>query len=167
MAKHTYFLGMVALVSIIAVEVTLGFSRGDVTLACNTMHPGHLGFGGQSSRAPFGIYVTADDDGTYIVTVYAARNGKFKGFLLQARDPTNDRRVGSFVSVQNSGRIIDCSYPGGAVQHNDSQDKTQVSARWDPGQYKGGKVRFRATVVQSYFTYWTGIIQEYDLQSKD
>ncbi|XP_066966988.1 putative defense protein 3 [Macrobrachium rosenbergii] len=162
MDKHASLWVMFALVAILAVGETRGFSRGDVTMACNTMHPGHLGFGGQSSRAPYGIHVTEDDDGSYIVTVFGANNAEFKGFLLQARNPVDDRRVGTFVSVQKTGRIIDCSYRGGAVQHNSSEDKTQVSARWNPGQHQG-KVRFRATVVESYFTYWTGITQEHEV----
>ncbi|XP_064118718.1 reelin domain-containing protein 1-like [Macrobrachium nipponense] len=162
MAKHANLWCVFALVAIIAVGEILAFSRGDVTLACNAMRPGHLGFGGQSSRAPYGIYITEEDDGSYVVTVFGANNAKFKGFMLQARNPVDDRRVGSFVTVQKTGRIIDCSYRGGAVQHNNSDDKTQVSARWNPGQHKG-KVRFRATVVESYFTYWTGIIQEHEV----
>ncbi|CAL4112016.1 unnamed protein product [Meganyctiphanes norvegica] len=79
-------------VCIIVLPACYAFSGLDVTLACNTMTPGHLAFGGaQRSTAPYQITTKNNNDGTLDVIV----NGdEFKGFLLQARN-AGGKRVGS------------------------------------------------------------------------
>lgn len=143
---------------IITLDLANAFSTKDVLPACDTMQPGHRGTSSQSSSSPYAIYLTPLDDGSYYVTVYGYNKEEFEGFFLQARDP-NDRRVGVFTAVQRKGKMIDCGYENSAVQHINSNDKTQVTAQWVPGQYRG-PVRFKATVVKSFDTYWKNIFSE-------
>ncbi|CAL4087081.1 unnamed protein product, partial [Meganyctiphanes norvegica] len=140
-------------VCIIVLPACYAFSGLDVTLACNTMTPGHLAFGGaQRSTAPYQITTKNNNDGTLDVIV----NGdEFKGFLLQARN-AGGKRVGVFTPTAKDSRAIDCDYQGGAIQHNNGDDKRQVIVKWNPGNFQG-RVQFRLTVVKGYTTFWTDI----------
>ncbi|KAK7070887.1 hypothetical protein SK128_019779, partial [Halocaridina rubra] len=71
------------------------------------MTPGHVTLGSQSSLAPYGIHITPEGNGTFLVTVYGKGNEKFKGFILQGRD-FSENRVGIFNAVQSKGKIIEC-----------------------------------------------------------
>ncbi|XP_053632788.1 putative defense protein 3 [Cherax quadricarinatus] len=134
------------------------FSSVSVAVACDTMQPGHLSLGAQTVPSPFHIHITSKDD-YYYVTLYGEKNREFKGFMLQARDSKGER-VGRFIKVQKPGRIIDCSTnDGAAVQHKNSDPKTQVTASWVPEDFKG-QVQFRATVVESYTTYWVNLLSD-------
>ncbi|KAK4304355.1 hypothetical protein Pmani_023683 [Petrolisthes manimaculis] len=136
-------------------HVTVGFSSSSVSLACDSLQPGHLAVP-STSDPPFRIHITPRTSG-YYVTVKGNGGQKFRGFLLEARDVQEEgRRAGRFLEVQDSGRIISCSFGGGGVQHSDGSIKNQVTALWNPHNFTG-QVIFRATVVESYFIYWTGI----------
>ncbi|XP_045618656.1 defense protein l(2)34Fc [Procambarus clarkii] len=148
----------VAVWAAVAVSSGRTFSGASVGVACDSMQPGHLSLGAQTSSPPYGIFITPRNT-SYYVTVYGQGNREFKGFLLQARDEKG-QRVGRFTKVQKPGRIIECSFDGGAVQHRRGDSKTQVTARWEPQGFKG-QMQFRATVVESYTTYWMDVLSEH------
>lgn len=52
---------------------------------------------------------------TFAVTVKGKEREKFRGFLLEAREVQEGRRAGSFLEVQDPGRIISCSFPGVSI----------------------------------------------------
>ncbi|XP_042229024.1 putative defense protein 3 [Homarus americanus] len=133
------------------------YSSLSVAVACDTMLPGHLSLGPQSSSAPYGIYITPRNS-SYYVTVYGHNQQEFKGFLLQAKDEQG-QRAGHFTKVQIPGRIISCTFDGGAVQHKGGDPKTQITVQWEPRDYRG-HVQFGATIVQSYSTYWTNVLSD-------
>jgi len=139
-------------VSLIVVRVCEGFSRGDVTLACNSMTPSHLFLPSQTTSPPFQILTKKNNVGSVDVLV---RGQEFKGFLLQAQN-AQGKRVGVFQPTDAVSKAINCDYLGGAIQHSNNSPKKKVIVRWNPKNFRG-KMLFRLTVVKSYTVFWTDI----------
>ncbi|ROT81864.1 putative defense protein [Penaeus vannamei] len=137
-----------------AVGVAWGFSSGNVGWACGSMSPGHLLTSAETAPPPFEVYAEEYEAGYYLVTVFGRRD-QFKGLLMQAHNPRR-KRVGVFTQVEG-GQTLNCGYEGDAVAHNNGDLKSQVRALWHPNGYTG-PVRFRATIVKSYGTYWTDVL---------
>ncbi|XP_047492493.1 putative defense protein 1 [Penaeus chinensis] len=137
-----------------AVGVASGFSSGSVGWACDSMAPGHLLTSAEESPSPFEVYAEEYEAGYYLVTAFG-RSDQFKGLIMQAHSPRREK-VGVFRQVDN-GQTLDCDFEGDAVAHNNANLKSQIRALWHPNGYSG-PVRFRATMLKSYGTYWTDIL---------
>lgn len=82
------------------------------------------------------------------------------GFILQARQIQNqDTIIGKFVSVPdpNKEHIITCNSENDTVTHSSPEDKPAMTFQWEaPTDFLGG-IEFRATVAQSYATFWKDV----------
>ncbi|KAM4022441.1 putative ferric-chelate reductase 1 [Anomaloglossus baeobatrachus] len=155
-----YFI--VLIICVIGCSVTVfGYPYGLISESCDTMLPTHGNNGPQSSVAPFTITVsnTTFAPGDIItVTIQSQSNANlFKGFLLQVRLVGGNGIFGTFSTSDAKAQILNCSTQVyGAVSHRSGDQKSSITAFWTapPG---AGHVRFRATVLSSYNTFWTGV----------
>jgi len=81
------------------------------------------------------------------------RGSPFKGFFIQAIDD-NYKPIGSFVKNEYSKTHDECS----AITHNSPAPKKDITVTWvAPPHGRGGNVYFRATVLEEYNKYWSGV----------
>ncbi|XP_075038628.1 putative ferric-chelate reductase 1 [Mixophyes fleayi] len=138
-----------------------GYPNGLISDSCDSMLPTHGGNTPQSSVAPYNItvsntkFVPGD-----IITVTLQSNSvstPFKGFLLEARSVGGNRITGTFATTDGKAQTLTCSGRANtAVSHISNNLKTSITASWTAPQGEG-PVRFRATVLSSYSTFWTGV----------
>merc|ERR1719244_1939091 len=105
------------------------------------MAPQH-GVDPQSSPSPYSITYSQDADG-YNVVLEAAAGDSFKGFLLQARDPSTDSNIGAFTFSSSDVQSLDCN--GGttnAVTQTSNSEKTKIEVSWEPSPGFNGDVVF-------------------------
>ena len=82
----------------------------------------------------------------------------FIGFLLEARSVEDDSIIGSFVTVNNDGKYVNCgNKPQTAVTHVNKDPKSSVQVKWTAPSDFVGSVKIVATFVQSYNTYWVKV----------
>ncbi|XP_050669345.1 putative ferric-chelate reductase 1 homolog isoform X2 [Leptidea sinapis] len=80
------------------------------------------------------------------------------GFILQARSiQDTDKIIGKFTGVPTVAQIMSCRGDNDTVTHTSPQEKPPLTFTWvAPNDYLGG-VEFRATVAQSYATFWKNV----------
>ncbi|XP_042319773.1 putative ferric-chelate reductase 1 [Sceloporus undulatus] len=141
-------------------STSFGYPSGKISVACNSMLPSHENAISQTSLPPYAISIsnTSFTPGDEIIVSLTGVNGSsFKGFLLQARTPGGEAAVGSFQILNpNTQGLICNNIQNSAVSHTNRDDKQNVTAVWiaPPGV---GQVVFRATVVQSFATFWAQV----------
>ncbi|XP_063796129.1 putative ferric-chelate reductase 1 isoform X2 [Pseudophryne corroboree] len=137
-----------------------GYPSGQISASCDTMLPSHSGNSAQSSAAPYNIIVskTTFNAGDIItVTIQSTSGSKFMGFLLEARSVGGDWVTGSFSVTDGNAQTLTCSAGANtAVSHTNPNVKSSISASWTAPE-GDAPVRFRATVLSSYSTFWTGV----------
>ena len=144
------------LASFVFLETTEGFGSGAPGNTCWSMRPRHYPNSPQLlSSSPFriiapGYYAPGVE---YEVFINSTGRIRFRGFLLEARD-RNDDTVGTF-RVSDSGTQLRCS--SGAMTHTSPQSRRNVKGFWRAPSSDVGPIVFRATVVQTYSTFWVGI----------
>ncbi|KAM3915148.1 putative ferric-chelate reductase 1 [Leptodactylus fuscus] len=140
----------------------LGYPSGQISASCDSMLPSHGGNGPQSSVSPYTITVskTTFVPGDTIAVTIQSKSGSdtFKGFLLQGRQVGGDWITGTFtISDSSNTQTLTCgSQANSAVSHTNPNAKTSITATWTAPQ-GAGPLRFRATVLSSYNTFWTGV----------
>ena len=74
---------------------------------------------------------------------------------MQAYDPNNQQPIGSFSSGRGLKTIDSCS----AVTHTDRKGKRSATLIWDSpeGITQPGQIAFRATIVQRFSDFYTGL----------
>lgn len=140
------------------------YSSGAPPGACEDQLPRHESIVPQSSAPPYLILTSSAQvrqGDTLNVTIGSPAGAPVPigGFLLQAREIQNpDAIVGKFVSVPaTETHVTTCAKPNDTVTHSSPADKGALSFRWQaPTDFLGG-VEFRATVAQSYATFWKGV----------
>ncbi|XP_047739954.1 putative ferric-chelate reductase 1 homolog isoform X2 [Hyalella azteca] len=147
---------------LLLVEEARGYSTGAPASACNSMVPSHGGQAPQSTQSPFQITPGgASTNGSPVSVTLAgvSPTANFKGFFLQARDANTSVVIGRFTTT--SHKLVNCdSSIENAVTHLDKTPKQSVVVQWTPPSGYAGDVTFRATVVQDYSTFWTGVTSE-------
>lgn len=91
------------------------------------------------------------EDDILQVNLTATRRATFKGFLIKAI--VDGEAKGAFLRERDTQPMRDCP---GFVTHVDARLKTHVAFRWLPPRGKGA-VKFVATVVKDYRTFYTSI----------
>ncbi|XP_078501418.1 putative ferric-chelate reductase 1 [Lissotriton helveticus] len=135
------------------------YPNGKVSIVCGSMLPDHKS-APQTTVAPYKILVskTTFIPGDQItVTLEATTGSTFQGFLMEARSVGGDFTVGKFAVTNSNSQILDCNNVAStAVSHTSPAPKTTVTVNWTapPGS---GYVLFRATFVQSFSTFWSGV----------
>lgn len=165
--EHTLLLLFYVAGCLVAV---FGYPNGQISVACDTMLPIHGNAAAQSSSAP---YVITTSNTTFMpgdtikVTIQnsGSPNG-FKGFLLEARLMGGNGITGTFSTTDQNAQILSCNTGANkAVSHTKSNFKQSVTAVWTAPQ-EAGPVRFIATVLQDYSTFWTGVKSDIILTSQ-
>ncbi|XP_075142541.1 putative ferric-chelate reductase 1 [Leptodactylus fuscus] len=152
----------IALLIVGCLGTALGWPSGKINASCDNMLPVHGGNVPQSSVSPYVITVsnTTFVPGDTITVTIQSKSGSdtFKGFLLEARLIGGDWITGSFTILDSSiSQTLTCgTQANAAVSHTDSNLKKSISASWTAPQ-GAGPVRFRATILNTYSTFWTGV----------
>ena len=96
--------------------------------------------------------------GQVTVELKPTGSATFIGFLLEARSGEDDSIIGSFVTLANDGKYVNCgSKPQTAVTHVNNSPKSSVQVKWTAPSDFVGSVKIVATFVQSYNTYWVKV----------
>ncbi|XP_040263269.1 putative ferric-chelate reductase 1 [Bufo bufo] len=140
-----------------------GYPSGQISASCDSMLPSHGNNVPQSSEPPYIITVSnttflPGDIITVTISKKSPGSGSFKGFLLEAQLVGGDRITGTFKpSDSGIAQTLTCgSQASAAVSHTNANLKDSVTAQWTAPE-GAGPVRFRATVLSSYDTFWTGV----------
>ncbi|XP_061171754.1 putative defense protein [Saccostrea echinata] len=141
------------------VVVVYGYPNGARVGACETMTPGH-GAAVQTGPSPYRVTMNAQSYTAGNRITVTVSGGTFRGVLVQAR-PANCSTVTfptfSLMANESNFQTLACNgVANSAVTHTNRNDKTQAMFYWTPAASLG-HVYFRATVVQSFNTYWVGI----------
>lgn len=140
-------------------------------MACSNLTPFHgLHRPNPASASQFFVsqsslgYTTADQQNITVEIATHSNERKFRGFIVQAYDPTSGHKIGQFVQSEESRPVASCS----AATHRNHSDKKQVLLTWmppaassttkqaQPENPSNLAVRFRATIVVSYEEFYTG-----------
>merc|ERR1719450_458934 len=137
-----------------------GHGTGAPPSQCDSMTPGH-GPQPQTSNPPYQVTVSSSKvspGGQLTVELQPTGSGTFKGFLLEARSVEDDSIIGSFVTVNNDGKYVNCgNKPQTAVTHVNNSPKSSVQVKWTAPSDFVGSVKLLATFVQDYSTFWVKV----------
>ncbi|XP_063239185.1 putative ferric-chelate reductase 1 homolog [Bacillus rossius redtenbacheri] len=141
----------------------LGYPGGAPAGTCTSLFPRHGGVAQQPSASPFALEASSPGvaQGGVLQVVLASPSGlPFAGFVLQARDPRDPARpLGAFSLSGDQAQLMDCG--GGkqnSVTHTSKDAKQKLQFQWTaPTDYEG-PIKFNATVVQDYATFFTNVL---------
>ncbi|KAK6486952.1 putative defense protein 3 [Huso huso] len=133
------------------------YGTGAPVTACSLMKPDH-GLEASTTAAPYNLQVSGS---TYNpgqnITVTINGTSEYKGFLLQAREPSTSKIVGTWLSPPNNTKLLECT-GSNAVTHANNQLKTGLVYTWmAPKSDAPKKVVFQATVVKMKTDFWMNI----------
>ncbi|KAJ8708278.1 hypothetical protein PYW07_010403 [Mythimna separata] len=150
---------------VMVIHQTEQYGSGAPSGACIDQTPRHESIAAQSSTPPYLILTSSAQvrqGDTLQVTVGSPAGAPLPigGFILQARQIQNpDIIVGKFVGVPDASltHVTTCSNPNDTVTHSSPEDKPAMTFTWQaPSDFLGG-IEFRATVAQSYATFWKNV----------
>nr|XP_032521906.1 putative ferric-chelate reductase 1 homolog isoform X2 [Danaus plexippus plexippus] len=155
---------MLLLLSLLSlVKFSQEYGSGAPPLACLDQFPRHSDIPAQTSAPPYSIFTSPQvrQGDTLNVTIGSPFGAPtpIGGFILQARTiQDRDKIVGKFVRVPSDmAKISSCRGDNDTVTHTSPEDKPPLSFVWNaPADFLGG-IEFRATVAQSYATFWTNV----------
>lgn len=122
----------------------------------------------QSSSAPYTLTVNnanvryGPNSPKIKVTLTANAGKSFKGFFISGDAEDVKGFEGTFEpdgasADARSAKMVKSCILG--ITHGDSTPKTSVSVLWTPPtNYTYGRVQFKATVVEKFDTFWTGVL---------
>ncbi|CAH2058294.1 unnamed protein product, partial [Iphiclides podalirius] len=133
--------------------------------ACVDQMPRHSGIMAQTSVPPYALTASASQvrQGSILNVTIGSPFGApvpIGGFLLQARQVQSpDTIEGTFVGVPSAAmaQIISCRGNNDSVTHTSPEDKPPLTFQWRAPDDLLGGVFFRATVAQSYATFWKNV----------
>lgn len=135
------------------------YSNGKVTTVCGSMEPQH-GASGETAVSPYRLETnTTTFSPSDRIQVTLSGTSPFGGFLLQARDPTNQgsvSTVGTFTLTNSQEtQLLTCNtHQGSAVSQTNDGHKTEVVVVWNAPADAPGQVQFFVTVVTHYKKFW-------------
>lgn len=88
-----------------------------------------------------------------VVVVQAPPGISFKGLIVQAIDASTGQPLGLFEPGRGLKVLDSCS----AVTHSDRRGKRAATLVWDAPQTGRGRVAFKASVVQRFSEFYTGL----------
>lgn len=130
--------------------------------ACNTMTPSH-GVPPQNTSSPYVIQFSSSNfsiDSNFTVTISSKDgNTSFKGFLVEV---FTDQPKSSQLK-ESEFKVPENAHPtcNGGATHSNANIKHVIELQWQPTTSFTGKVKFRATIVQSYTVFWKNVESEY------
>ncbi|KAG6443425.1 putative ferric-chelate reductase 1 homolog [Manduca sexta] len=153
----------IVLTILFVVRETTQHGSGAPPGACADQMPRHSGVEVQTSVPPYmiltsGAQVRQGDVLNVTIGSPAGAPVPIGGFILQAREIQDpDAIVGKFVKVPPTTHVITCSGTNDTVTHSSPEEKPAMTFQWQaPSDFLGG-IEFRATVAQSYATFWKNV----------
>lgn len=141
------------------------YGSGAPPMACLDQTPRHSEIPAQSSVPPYSLLPSSSQvrQGDVLNITIGSPFGAptaIGGFILQAREVQDmEKIVGKFTKVPSAdlAQIKSCRGQNDSVTHTNPEDKQPLTFTWRaPDDFLGG-VAFRATVAQSYATFWKNI----------
>ncbi|XP_028283839.1 putative ferric-chelate reductase 1 [Parambassis ranga] len=138
------------------------YANGKVTKACDNMKP-HHGVPGETTHSPYNLKTnTISFSPGDRIQVILSGTRSFEGFLLQARDATNqdlESTVGTFtLTDRNKTQLLAChKHQGSAVSHTSDAKQTEVVVVWNAPEDAPREVQFFVTVVAHYDVFWVKV----------
>ncbi|XP_051021792.1 ferric-chelate reductase 1 [Acomys russatus] len=144
--------------ALLACSVT-GYPNGRVPMSCDGMVPQH---GHSPQPEPVHQVTVSQTKFKPGDQVQVTLSGPpFRGFLLEARDAEDlsGPPVGAFTLIDREvSQLLTCEdVKGIAVSHTSSSKKTEIKVYWNAPTTAPNHIRFLATVVRQYKTYWVKI----------
>ncbi|XP_045455053.1 putative ferric-chelate reductase 1 homolog [Melitaea cinxia] len=161
--KRSIKLILIAVLSF--VKICQQYGSGAPPLACDDQTPRHGDIQAQTSVPPYAIFTSASQvrQGDVLNVTISSPFGApapIGGFILQARGiQDTDKIVGKFTKVPSSdlAQITSCRGNNDTVTHTNPEEKPPLSFTWQaPNDFLGG-IEFRATVAQSFATFWKNV----------
>ncbi|XP_035210061.1 putative ferric-chelate reductase 1 [Stegodyphus dumicola] len=144
------------LVSLAFIPLAAGWPTGAPSKACEAMLPKHGNNRPQPAHlSPYSFIQSTDSyrpGDQVIVYVQAPAGTPFKGMMVQAYDPRTNNTIGEFLEGVGLKKIFECA----SMSHSDNRDKKSATLVWVAPQ-DSGNVRFRATIVQQFNTFYHGL----------
>ncbi|XP_054709167.1 putative defense protein 3 [Uloborus diversus] len=134
----------------------VAFPRSAPAEACESLLPRHFGTEPQGPQhSPYSFLASSKYYHYRMDGIQVQLTGpRFKGFLIAAMDPETHERIGDWYKVKGT-HTLPCS----AISHADPLPKKRVILLWKPPKDRPkGEVIFVATVLQSYDSYYSGIV---------
>lgn len=117
----------------------------------------------QTTSPYFTIIVNTTDvapNGHVTVTIKADQF-YYEGFFLQAKivnDSSNNKQVGTFMADSNNNVTTRCNSQG--ITHSNNDKRFNTSVVWMAPGTKVYNIRFKATVVKGYATFFTNVYSQ-------
>ncbi|KAL0811036.1 hypothetical protein ABMA28_010316 [Loxostege sticticalis] len=155
----------ILLTLLVLIKSSEQYGSGAPSVACNDQLPRHSTIQPQTSVPPYVIVPSSSQvrQGDVLNVTVGSPAGApvpIGGFILQARSiQDQDKIVGKFISVSDPAntRLTTCSTDNDTATHSNPEEKPALSFQWEaPTDFLGG-VEFRATVAQSYATFWKNV----------
>ncbi|XP_066302837.1 putative ferric-chelate reductase 1 [Branchiostoma lanceolatum] len=109
--------------------------------ACVSMQPTGHGVDGFTGLSPYSV-VPSVDEYTPGENITVRIEGRYLGFLIQARKEGTTEAVGSFSNHPSGTKRLGCPN-GDSASHSDRTTKNNIELTWTPPSEKGeGPVRF-------------------------
>lgn len=142
--------------TLIVIPLAYAWPTGAPSKACEAMLPKHGNNRPQPAHlSPYSVSQTTDSyraGDQVIVFVQSSAGTPFKGMMIQAYDPRTNNTIGEFLEGVGLKKIPECS----SMSHSDNRDKKSATLVWVAPQ-DSGNVKFRATIVQQFNTFYHGI----------
>ncbi|XP_072037623.1 uncharacterized protein [Amphiura filiformis] len=145
-----------------------GRMNGADPLACKSLIPSGHGTTQQTIVSPFVIETSATQytpGGNIQVTIRTKQSDfNFRGFLLQARHAENTppynrepvQILGTWSTSNSLSKLLDCvGNTSNSVTHASKDYQSSVSFTWHVPDKYIGNIKFVATVVRDFWTWWT------------
>jgi len=145
------------LVVCIIISLAAGWPTGAPSKACEAMLPKHGNNRPQPAHLSPYTFIQSTDSyrpgDQVIVYIQAPTGTPFKGMMVQAYDPRTNATIGEFLDGKEGLKKIDeCS----SMSHSNNRDKKSATLVWVAPK-DSGNVRFRATIVQQFNTFYHGL----------
>lgn len=137
-------------------------SAGAPSGSCKEMEPRH-NFKPQNQHHNYQVTVERSDRHFLVRLASMNKSWPFKGFMMRAFRVKGNKTT-FFAGVFEAGSLyhhVACgdSFNRSVITHNNPADKTLVVASWKPEKLteRLTEVFFRATILQSFDTYWQNV----------
>ncbi|KAG7157350.1 defense protein l(2)34Fc-like [Homarus americanus] len=148
---------VLAFLSLAEVGVVWMFPDKIPDCACVWMAPWHVPFTEAASDPPYQLTISNSNvRSDTAVPMCLVGTIPIEGFMVQVHD-TEDNPIGSFITNSTITQPMNCKGLNDTATHVSSKKHMMINFLWMPPYGYSGKVFFKATVLRTYHTYWTGI----------
>ena len=136
------------------------YTHGAPLSSCGDMFPQHVGSSPRSGESPFKLNVSKNTvkPGETISLKISGNGVQFKGFIVSQ---LNDGGASGKFTGGEEFHVFTCAHAADSVTHKSSSLKSEIAFEWTAPESQDlpadATVRFVATVVKDYVTFYTDI----------